>query len=46
MDSGGIKNLAEYIKSKSKDYLFSIWYYILLYVTQYPAGQIGNRILF
>ena len=39
MRSGGIKNLAEYItKSKSKDYLFGAWYYILLYATQYPPN--------
>ena len=39
MRSGCIKNLAEYItKSKSKDYLFRVWYYILLYATQYPPN--------
>ena len=33
------KNLPEYItKSKSKDYLFGIWYYILLYATQYSVN--------
>ena len=41
MRSGSIKkeNLDEYItNSKSKDYLFGIWCYILLYATQYPAN--------
>ena len=33
------KNLGEYItKSKSKKFLFDIWYYILPYPIEYPAN--------
>ena len=46
MRSGGIKKqkIKNQKRSKSKDYLFGIWSYILLYATQYLGNVKTKRL--